>query len=54
MLDVNGFEVIDLMNVPAQKSIEAIREFQPQVVFRDSDRHRSHEEYYTEITNSGL
>ena len=33
MLDANGYEVLDLgVNVPAQKFIEAIREFQPQVV----------------------
>jgi 5-methyltetrahydrofolate--homocysteine methyltransferase len=33
MLDVNGFEVIDLgVNVPPEKFVEAIREFQPQVV----------------------
>jgi 5-methyltetrahydrofolate--homocysteine methyltransferase len=33
MLDVNGFEVIDLgVDVPAQKFAQAIREFQPQVV----------------------
>jgi 5-methyltetrahydrofolate--homocysteine methyltransferase len=33
MLDVNGFEVRDLgVDVSAQKFVEAIREFQPQVV----------------------
>jgi methanogenic corrinoid protein MtbC1 len=33
MLDVNGFEVLDLgIDVPAQKFVEAIKEFQPQVV----------------------
>jgi methanogenic corrinoid protein MtbC1 len=33
MLDVNGFEVLDLgVDVSAQKFVEAIREFQPQVV----------------------
>lgn len=33
MLDVNGFEVQDLgVNVPAEKFVEAIKEFQPQVV----------------------
>lgn len=33
MLDVNGFEVLDLgVDVPAQKFVEAIRNFQPQVV----------------------
>lgn len=33
MLDVNGFEVIDLgVDVPEQKFTEAIRDFQPQVV----------------------
>jgi 5-methyltetrahydrofolate--homocysteine methyltransferase len=33
MLDVNGFEVLDLgVNVSAQKFVEAIRDFQPQVV----------------------
>jgi methanogenic corrinoid protein MtbC1 len=33
MLDVNGFEVRDLgVNVPAQKFVEAIKDFQPQVV----------------------
>jgi methanogenic corrinoid protein MtbC1 len=33
LLDVNGFEVLDLgVNVPAEKFVEAIREFQPQVV----------------------
>jgi 5-methyltetrahydrofolate--homocysteine methyltransferase len=33
MLDVNGFEVFDLgVDVPAQKFVEAIRDFQPQVV----------------------
>ncbi len=33
MLDVNGFEVLDLgVDVPAKKFIEAIKEFQPQVV----------------------
>jgi 5-methyltetrahydrofolate--homocysteine methyltransferase len=33
MLDVNGFEVLDLgVDVPAHKFAQAIREFQPQVV----------------------
>jgi methanogenic corrinoid protein MtbC1 len=33
MLDASGFEVLDLgTNVPAQKFVEAIRDFQPQVV----------------------
>jgi trimethylamine corrinoid protein len=33
MLDVNGFEVLDLgIDVPPQKFVEAIQEFQPQVV----------------------
>ena len=33
MLDANGFEVKDLgVDVPAEKFVEAIREFQPQVV----------------------
>ena len=33
MLDVNGFEVLDLgVDVPAVKFTEAIRDFQPQVV----------------------
>jgi methanogenic corrinoid protein MtbC1 len=33
MLDVNGFEVLDLgVDVPPQKFTEAIRDFQPQVV----------------------
>jgi methanogenic corrinoid protein MtbC1 len=33
MLDVNGFEVLDLgVDVPPQKFVEAIKEFQPQVV----------------------
>ena len=33
MLDVNGFEVLDLgVDVPAQKFTEAIKEFQPQIV----------------------
>jgi methanogenic corrinoid protein MtbC1 len=33
MLDVNGFEVLDLgVNVPVQKFVEAIGDFQPQVV----------------------
>jgi len=33
MLDVNGFEVLDLgIDVPPQKFVEAIRDFQPQVV----------------------
>ena len=33
MLDANGFEVLDLgVDVPAQKFVEAIRDFQPQVV----------------------
>ena len=33
MLDVNGFDVLDLgVDVPAQKFVEAIGEFQPQVV----------------------
>jgi 5-methyltetrahydrofolate--homocysteine methyltransferase len=33
MLDVNGFEVLDLgVDVPAQKFAQAIRDFQPQVV----------------------
>jgi methanogenic corrinoid protein MtbC1 len=33
MLDVNGFEVLDLgVDVPAQKFTEAIKDFQPQVV----------------------
>ncbi len=33
MLDVNGFEVQDLgVNVPAEKFVEAIKAFQPQVV----------------------
>jgi 5-methyltetrahydrofolate--homocysteine methyltransferase len=33
MLDVNGFEVLDLgVDVPAQKFVEAIQDFEPQVV----------------------
>jgi methanogenic corrinoid protein MtbC1 len=33
MLDVNGFEVLDLgVDVPAKKFVDAIKEFQPQVV----------------------
>ncbi|MDH7472468.1 MAG: cobalamin-dependent protein [Anaerolineae bacterium] len=33
MLDVNGFDVLDLgVDVPPQKFVEAIRDFQPQVV----------------------
>jgi 5-methyltetrahydrofolate--homocysteine methyltransferase len=33
MLDVNGFEILDLgIDVPPQKFVEAIKEFQPQVV----------------------
>ena len=33
MLDVNGFDVLDLgVDVPAQKFVEAIRDFKPQVV----------------------
>jgi len=33
MLDINGFEVLDLgVNIPPQKFVEAIQEFQPQVV----------------------
>jgi 5-methyltetrahydrofolate--homocysteine methyltransferase len=33
MLDVNGFEVRDLgVDVPVQKFVEAVQEFQPQVV----------------------
>jgi 5-methyltetrahydrofolate--homocysteine methyltransferase len=33
MLDVNGFEVLDLgVDVPPQKFVEAMQEFQPQVV----------------------
>jgi methanogenic corrinoid protein MtbC1 len=33
MLDVNGFEVLDLgVDVPPQKFVEAINDFQPQVV----------------------
>ena len=33
MLDVNGFEVMDLgVNVPPQKFVDAVRDFQPQVV----------------------
>jgi methanogenic corrinoid protein MtbC1 len=33
MLDVNGFEVLDLgIDVPAEKFVEAIKEFQPQVI----------------------
>ena len=33
MLDVNGFEILDLgIDVPPQKFVEAIQEFQPQVV----------------------
>jgi 5-methyltetrahydrofolate--homocysteine methyltransferase len=33
MLDVNGFEVRDLgVDVPPEKFVEAIREFQPEVV----------------------
>lgn len=33
MLDVNGFEVLDLgVDVPAQKFVEAIKDFDPQVV----------------------
>jgi methanogenic corrinoid protein MtbC1 len=33
MLDVNGFEVLDLgVDVPAEKFLDAIREFKPQVV----------------------
>jgi len=33
MLDVNGFEVKDLgVDVPAAKFVEAVKDFQPQVV----------------------
>jgi methanogenic corrinoid protein MtbC1 len=33
MLDVNGFEVLDLgIDVPAEKFVEAIKDFEPQVV----------------------
>ena len=33
MLDVNGFEVLDLgVDVPADKFVEAVKEFQPQVI----------------------
>jgi 5-methyltetrahydrofolate--homocysteine methyltransferase len=33
MLDVNGFEVLDLgVDVPPQKFVDAMRDFQPQVV----------------------
>ena len=33
MLDVNGFEVLDLgVDVPAQKFVEAVGDFQPQVI----------------------
>jgi 5-methyltetrahydrofolate--homocysteine methyltransferase len=33
MLDVNGFDVLDLgVDVPASKFVEAIRDFEPQVV----------------------
>ncbi len=33
MLDVNGFEILDLgVDVPPQKFVEAIQEFQPQIV----------------------
>ena len=33
MLDVNGFEVLDLgVDVPPQKFVDAIQDFQPQVV----------------------
>ncbi len=33
MLDVNGFEVLDLgVDVPPQKFVEAIKDFQPQVI----------------------
>jgi 5-methyltetrahydrofolate--homocysteine methyltransferase len=33
MLDVNGFDVLDLgIDVPAEKFVEAIKEFEPQVV----------------------
>jgi len=33
MLDVNGFDVLDLgVDVPPQKFVEAIKDFQPQVV----------------------
>ncbi len=33
MLDVNGFEVLDLgVNVPPQKFVDAMRDFQPEVV----------------------
>ena len=33
MLDVNGFDVLDLgVDVPAQKFVEAIQDFEPQVV----------------------
>ena len=33
MLDVNGFEVLDLgVDVPSQKFVEAVQEFQPQIV----------------------
>lgn len=33
MLDVNGFEVLDLgVDVPANKFVDAVKEFQPQVV----------------------
>jgi 5-methyltetrahydrofolate--homocysteine methyltransferase len=58
MLDVNGFEVIDLgVNVPAQKFIEAIREFQPQVVGLSGFltlAFDSMKNTILEITNSGL
>jgi 5-methyltetrahydrofolate--homocysteine methyltransferase len=33
MLDVNGYEVLDLgVDVPPEKFVEAIKDFQPQVV----------------------
>jgi 5-methyltetrahydrofolate--homocysteine methyltransferase len=58
MLDVNGFEVIDLgVNVPAQKFIEAIREYQPQVVGLSGFLTLAFDAMKNtilEITNSGL
>jgi len=39
MLDVNGFDIRDLgVDVPAEKFVEAIKDFQPQVVGRNVSR----------------
>jgi len=58
MLDVNGFEVLDLgVNVPPQKFIDAIREFQPQVIGLSGFLTLAFDamkDTIVEITNAGL